>query len=420
MTPTGLRIGYLVQQFPPEVGAGPARVSELGARWLAAGASLTVVTAMPNRPEGRIHAAYRGKLFDRSDWQGIGVLRSWLYASPKPGFARTLLNNTTFMLTGAAYAATRLGPCDVLIASSPPFFPHLSGVAVAKLRGLPLVLEIRDLWPDYLVGMGVLKGRPARALFALERWLLRRAARVVVITESFKQRMLEKGVPEEKIAIISNGVDTAQYDNRPEPPPLTELAARPGEVVVGYLGNFGAGQGLTNVIEAAERLGAAGAPVRFVLAGDGPERGLIEAKVAASPHACVSVHPPIPKEQTRAFYNACDIFLVPLAPFPILQETVPSKLFEAMACERPILACLEGEGRRILEASGGGRTVPPGDPAALADAIQAMLTLPAEERRAMGRRARAYAGEHYGREALAARYLGLLEDVVRERREGRR
>lgn len=414
-----LSIGYLVQQFPPEVGAGPARVSELGLRWLAAGARLTVVTAMPNRPEGRIHADYRGRLFDVGEWQGIRVLRSWLYASPKPGFARTLLNNTTFMLSGTAHATARLGRCDVLIASSPPFFPHLAGALIAALKGIPLVLEVRDLWPDYLVGMGILKGRAANLLFAMERWLLRRAARVVVITESFERRMIEKGVPAERIAIISNGVDTMLYDARPEPPPLPELVPHAGETVVGYLGNFGAGQGLSSVIEAAERLGLAGAPVRFVLAGDGPEREQLLASVEAHPAARVSVHRPIPKEQTRAFYNACDICLVPLAPFPILQETVPSKLFEAMACERPIIACLEGEARRILEECGGGRTVPPGDAAALAEAIEEVRQIPPEARRAMGQRARAYASAHFDRDALARRYLELLEDVAREQRKVR-
>ena len=179
-----MKVSYLVQQFPPEVGAGPARVGELGLRWKAAGVDLSVVTAMPNRPEGSIHAEYRGKMFSREEWNGIEVLRSWLYASPKHGLARTILNNLTFMATGALSGMFRSTRPDVLIASSPPFFVHLAGEAMRRRWRVPMVLEVRDLWPDYLVGMGAIRNEAAkRTLFGLERFLLKQAAHVVVVTE---------------------------------------------------------------------------------------------------------------------------------------------------------------------------------------------------------------------------------------------
>ncbi|HKP75219.1 MAG TPA: glycosyltransferase family 4 protein, partial [Longimicrobiaceae bacterium] len=329
-----MKIGYLVQQFPPEVGAGPARVAEMAARWIEAGSSVTVFTGMPNRPEGRIHPAYRGKLFMEETWEGIRVFRSWLYASPRHGFGRTLLNNTSFMVSAAAHAMARGGPLDVLIASSPPFFPHLAGRAAAALRRIPLVLEVRDLWPDYLVQMGVVKGAGARALFALERRLLQAAAQVVVVTESFRGRMVEKGVDPARVHVIPNGVETDRYYLDPHaPPPVPELVRRNGDYLVGYLGNFGAGQNLGAVLDAAALLAQDRPRTRFVLVGDGPHGESLRARAAELPN--VSVLPPIPKEATRAFYNACDVCLVPLAPVPVFQETVPSKLFEILACERP-------------------------------------------------------------------------------------
>ena len=407
----GLKIGYLVQQFPPEVGAGPARVTELALRWRAAGAEVVIVTAMPNRPEGRIHPRYRGKLFLTEEWEGMRVHRSWLYASPRHGFARTIANNATFMATAALSALMRLERPDVLIASSPPFFPHVAGAAVSRLRRIPLVLEIRDLWPDYLVGMNVLKeDAPAtRALFALERRLLRAAAHTVVVTESFRQRLIEKGVPPERVDVIPNGVDTALYHPADEEPPMEALARAPGEFLVGYLGNFGAGQGLAAVVEAAARLAQRAPEIRFVLAGDGPDRERVLARAAELGTPNLTVGPAIPKERTRAFYNACDVCLVPLAPYPILQETVPSKIFEVMACERPVLAALAGEGACIVRDAGAGVVVPPGDPDALADAVLALRDAPAAERAAMGRRGREHVAEHFSRDALAARYLEILE-----------
>lgn len=411
-----LHVGYLVQQFPPEVGAGPARVAEMAMLWQGAGAKVTVITGMPNRPEGRIHPEYRGKVVTSEDWQGIRVLRSWLYASPQHGFARTLLNNTTFMATAAVHAVARAADVDVLIASSPPLFPHISGAAVAALRGVPLVLEVRDLWPDYLVGLGVARGRGAKALFALERGLFRRADHLVVVTDSFRARVIEKGVPAERVDVIPNGVDTARYYRSGEPGPLPGMERNgDGAFVVGYLGNFGAGQALLQVVEAARHL-AGERQVRFVMAGDGPERAKVLERAAELGLPNLSIHPPIAKEQTRAFYNACDVCLVPLAPIDIFQETIPSKIFEVMACERPVLASLGGEGARIVRDSGGGVVTAPGDGAAMARAILALRATPAAEREEMGRRGREYVSARYARDTLANQYLSVLSRVAARRR----
>lgn len=416
---TKLRIGYLTQDFPPEVGAGPARVTEMARRWRQAGAEVTVITGMPNRrmpgrPDGAIHPDYRGRLFMEEELDGIRVLRSWLFASPRRGFAMTLLNNTSFMATGAAHAMRRAGPLDVLIASSPPFFCHLAGEAVHRVRRFPMVLEIRDLWPDYMVEMGVLKSRTAqRALFGLERFLLRRGQHAVVVTESFRRRVIEKGMAPDAVDVISNGVDAAFYYRDPgAEPPLPELERRGGEFVVGYLGNFGAGQEIRTVVEAAARLQDAAPDVRFVLAGDGTEKHKVVERWRELGVRNLSVHPPIAKDRTRAFYNACDLCLVPLAPVPIFSETVPSKIFEVMACERPVLASVAGEAARIMEESGGGMVSPPGDAAAMADAILALRARGREERAQMGRRGREYVVRHYSRDALAARYLEILSRVA--------
>lgn len=408
----GLRIAYLVQQFLPEVGAGPARVFEMGRRWLQRDAALTVITAMPNRPEGRIHVAYRGKFTTVEEVEGIRVLRSWLYASPKHGFIRTIINNVTWMVTGCIHALLRMGPADVLIASSPPFFPHVAGVVVSRIRGVPLVLEIRDLWPDYLVDMGVLGGAPARALLALERWLLRRAALVVVVTDSFRRRVVAKGVAEDRVIVIPNGVDATFYRASSEAPPIPDLVRREGELLVGYLGNFGAGQNLATVIEAAALLGEERPDIRFVMAGDGPQRDALVELLQRRPRARLTIHPPLPKDKTRAFYNACDINLVVLAPVTVFQDTVPSKIFEVMACERPLVASLGGEAQRIVEESGAGVVVPPGDAAALAKGVVRLLAVPGPVREEMGRSARRYVSERYSREALADVYLNALEGVT--------
>jgi glycosyltransferase involved in cell wall biosynthesis len=412
-----LRIGYFNQDFPPEVGAGPARVLELSRHWTEAGAEVTVVTGMPwrrmaGRPDGEVHPDYRGKWFVQEEVDGIRVLRSWVWASPNRGFVHTLANNASYMATGTVHALCKAGPLDVIVASSPPFLAHVAGEVVRFLRRTPMVLEIRDLWPDYMVEMGVLTSRLGqRLLFGLERYLLRNTRRAVVVTESFRRRVADKGLEADRIDVIPNGVGMDRYYRDPGGElPIPKLTRHDGEFLVGYLGNFGAGQEIRTVVEAAWALRAR-PDIRFVLVGDGKEKPLVEERAADLSLANLSIHPPIQKDQTRAFYNACDLCLVPLAPVPIFSETVPSKIFEIMACERPVLASVAGEAAQIVRDSDAGLVTPPGDAAAMATGILAVRSLSAAERRDLGERGRKYVSEHYSREGLAARYLEILRRV---------
>ena len=405
-------IAYLTHQFPPEVGAGAARAAEFAQRWRSAGAAVTIVTGMPNRPQGQIHEAYRRRLFLQEDWNGIPVLRSWLFATPKPGFVPTVLNNLSFAMMTALHAAVKGNRFDLVIASSPPFFVHPAGALVSRIRHVPLVLEIRDLWPDYMVEMGVLKNRAlAKWLFAWERYLLRRAAQVVVVTESFRTRVLEKGVAPERVVVVPNGVDTSRYFRRDEAVPISTLERESHDFIVGYLGNFGAGQGLEGVLEAAARVAVDDPEVRFVLAGDGTQKSRIVAMTRQLGLTNVTIHAHIPREQTRAFYNACDVCLVPLAPIPAFRDTIPSKIFEIMACERPVLASLDGEGARIVGKGQSGVVAAPGDPDDIARAVRRLKEMTIEDRCELGRRGREFVKRHYERNVLADRYLFGLAGI---------
>lgn len=414
-----MHIVVLNQDFLPETGAGPARISELASAWIAAGHQVSVVCGFPNRRmpgqrDGVIPEAYRGQSFMTERIGGITVHRSWHYTTPRRGFARVLAGHLTFAATSLVNTLWRVPRADVLIASGPPYFQQFAGVIAASLTGTPVVLEVRDMWPDYLVEMGVIRNRAiAGALFATERWLCRRAAALVVVTESFGRRFVEKGVPGPKISVIPNGVDTTRYyasdESLPFMPPATDRTP-----VVGYLGTFGAGQGLQSVVDAARLLHERGVTIRMMLVGDGSERSALEADLARRPVDGVTIHDPIPRDATRAFYNRCDIVLVPHAPLPVLKDTVPSKIFEVMACERPLLAALGGEGARIVERSGGGVLATPGDGATIADGVERILAMTDDERRRMGTAGREFATQEYDRHRLATRYLTLLETVAKK------
>lgn len=417
MSGAPLRIGYLIQQYAPEVGAGPARAGEMVRRWTSAGAAVTVVTAMPNRPEGRIHAAWRGRAFGEESLDGARILRSWLFARPGGGFTTTLLNNLTFAATAGIHTLRRGGPFDVLIASSPPWFPIPVGAALARWWRVPLVLELRDLWPDYLVEMGTLRSRTLdRALLALDRRLLARATRVVTVTEPLREMLVAKGLRADRIAVISNGVDPAEYYPSTEAPPAPVMQRSDGQFIVGYLGNFGAGQRLDVVLDAASLLAASSPGVRFVLAGDGTEYPRIRKRAGQLRLHNLVFLPPLPRDRTRAFYNACDACLVPLAPLPIFSHALPTKLFEIMACGRPVLASAAGLVAGVLAESGAGLSAPPGDAVGLARLVTTAAAMSDAQRAGMGAAGTAYVTTHFHRGRLAERYLDLLRDAAAERR----
>lgn len=416
-----LRVGYLVQQFPPEVGAGAARIGEMTTRWASKGVSVTVFTGMPNRPTGKIAPEYRGRFRVSETIAGVSVHRSWLYASPKGGAVRTILNNLSFLVTGAVNSLARSDQYDVIVVSSPPFFPLIAAPSLAWRHRVPIVLEIRDLWPDYLAEMGALGKGALGALMALERYLLQRADLVVTVTEPLRTRIIQKGVAPERTLVMPNGVDTDKYFYDPSPALDGSSTLDGGEerFVVGYLGNFGAGQALDVVIEAASLVAAADPTVELVLAGGGTERERVEQVFKRVQPPNLKLLPVLPREETRRFYSDCDACLVPLAPWPVLAGALPTKLFEILACERPVIAAAMGEIPRILLEAGAGIAAPPGDPNALADAILRLRQMPAADRRSMGERGRDLVKRRYDRRAVADKFLEALIDTVSVQREAK-
>ena len=207
-----LRIAYVCHYFVPEPAAPAARVHEFSRAWSRAGHQVRVITAFPNHPSGQIPEHYRGRLWATECLDGITVLRCWLYAVPNEGVARRALDHLSFMLTAVLFGMPRLGKVDVVVASSPTLFSALAALVIARLKRVPFVLEIRDLWPEAIVGLGLMSpGRGLRMLQALARFLYARAARIVVVTESFATELQAQGVAPDKVVVVPNGADTRLF-----------------------------------------------------------------------------------------------------------------------------------------------------------------------------------------------------------------
>lgn len=404
-----MRILVLAHYYPPEMGGAAARLHGLS-RWLAAyGHEVTVITCFPNYPTGRIDAAYRGKLRVREEMDGVQLLRTWVYASPVRSSARRLANYFSFVASATLAGWLARGPWDVVLGSSPPLFVGIAAWLIARVRRIPFVFDIRDIWPDVAVDAG--EFAPDAPVTRLGRWLARflyrRADRIVPVTELKRKRIAAQGVLADKLAVVTNGVDLDRVpDDAPDRRKELDLS---GRFVVLYAGLIGIAQGVEIAVEAAHRL-TDDSRVHFLIVGEGVRRAAIEQEVSERGLTNVTMLPRQPREAMPALLATADVCLVPLSAAGIV-DAVPSKLLEAWAHRRPVILAAQGESAKIVQEAGGGLVVAPGDGAALAEAVRRLADGP-ETSGAMAEAGRAYVEARYDRRDLARQMEHVLHDVV--------
>lgn len=406
------RVLLVTHYFPPEVGAPQARLSEMSRSWAESGAQVTVLTGMPNHPTGVVPPAYRGAWLRDEAHGPLRVLRTWLYATPNEGIVKKTLGHLSFMVTAVVLGGWRTGPVDVVVVSSPTFFSIGAAWVLARLRRARLVVEVRDLWPAIFVELGVLTDkRVIGVLERLEMAAYAAAAAVVVVSEGFRDVLVQRGVPADKVHTVRNGVDLERFaGSQPADPAVrVRLGAAADEVLVLYLGAHGISQGLPAVAEAAALL--RDEPVRFAFVGEGADKGRLLARVQALGLTSVVSLPAVPRDQVPGLLAAADVCLVPLRDVPLFSTFIPSKIFEYLAAEKAVVGSVTGEPAGILREAGA-VVVGPEEPAALAEALRALAGDP-ERRAALGRQGRAYVVDHFDRAVLARRYLDLLEELCR-------
>ena len=405
-----MSILFLSHYFPPEVNAPASRTIEHCREWVKAGHRVTVVTCAPNHPHGQVYEGYRNRLWQRERIDGIDVVRLWTYIAANKGFAKRTLNYVSYMIT-AIMAAPFLAKSDVVVSTSPQFFNGLAGYVVSRLKRAPWVLEIRDLWPESILAVGAISNRHViRFLEWLELFAYRKADRIVPVTDAFKDYMVRKGVPADKIVVIKNGVDLTRYvPAQADQALIDELGVR-GKFVASYFGTHGMAHKLDTVLDAAERLRTHD-DIVFLLVGDGAERDRLLATKEARGLCNVIMLPQQPKERMPALWALSDVSMVLLSRSDLFKTVIPSKMFESMAMERPILLGVHGESRGIIEAGDAGLSIEPENAAALAEAVRALKDDPAK-RTQLGASGRRHVQANFDRRRLAADFLDLLAGLV--------
>ena len=381
-----MKILFLSDNFPPERNAPATRTYEHTIEWVRAGHEVTVITTAPNFPEGKLFVDYRNSWRTEETMNGIRVIRVKSYITANEGFLKRTLDYVSFMLTGG-YAALFAPRPDVVVTTSPQFFCAMAGWIVTRVRRLPWVFELRDLWPASILAVGAMKpGLAIRMLECIEMRMYRDANAIVTVTESFKRHLVGRGIDAKKIAVVLNGVDMARYHPMPKDDRLVEEFDLRGRFVVGYLGTHGMAHALDKVAEAAEILRDR-EDIVFLFAGAGARRAALEATVRDRRLTNVRLIPSQSKEMMPRLWSVHDLALIPLRDQELFMTVIPSKMFEAMAMGIPVLMSVpRGEATALLEQTGCGVVTPPENPAALADDIVRLAGRPRrlDELRAAG------------------------------------
>jgi glycosyltransferase involved in cell wall biosynthesis len=405
-----MHILFLTENFPPETNAAATRVSERALYWVKAGHQVTVLTCAPNFPGGKLFDGWENRWRQVGDLGGIRVVRLKTYIAPNEGFARRILDFISFMVSAVVFGLFEPKP-DVVVATSPQFFAAVGGWTLTGLRGVPFVFELGDLWPRSITAVGAMKDSLViRWLERLELFLYRRSAAVVALTRAFKDDLIRRAIPADKIAVVINGVDLPRYAPRPRD---AELAAQWGladAFVIGYVGTHGMAHGLINVLDAAQRLRDV-PRIRFLLVGAGAERQMLMDEARRRGLDNVVFGPPQPKEMMPRVWSLCDVALVHLKDSPAFAEVIPSKIFEAMGMGLPLLLVAPaGEASRIIETDQAGLFVPAADPQGLADAAR---RLEAESGLRAGLAAASLAAAPlHTRQRQAELFISVLDEVV--------
>lgn len=406
-----MRVALLCHYFHPEIGAPSARLMALAKDLTALGHEVTAVTCFPNHPTGVIPESYRGRWAAREELHGITVLRNWVYATPNRGMLKKTLGHLSFMLSSVILGGPRLGKIDALVVSSPTFFSVISAWVLSIFKRIPFVFEVRDLWPAIFIDLGVLRNRLLIwILETLEMFLYRRSAAVVTVTESFRRILLDRGLAPDKVHTITNGVDLADFSPGEAPDALRRELGLGGRFVVLYIGAHGISHALEAILRAARALEGPEGPL-FLFVGEGAEKPALVQRAKEWGLGNVRFLDGQPRERVLDFYRLADLALVPLRDVPLFDTFIPSKMFEIMACAKPIVASVRGEAAEILAASGAAAVVAPEDSERIA-AVVAELRADPERRRRMGEAGLDFVRKNYQRRLLAEKYAALLESVA--------
>ncbi|MBB3702948.1 glycosyltransferase family 4 protein [Alloprevotella rava] len=347
-----MRILFLTDNFPPEVNAPATRTFEHCQEWVKAGAEVTIITGEPNFPQGKVYAGYKNQFYKKETINGIKVIRVWTYIVPNKGILKRTLDFISFSIT--SFFAGLFQKADIIIATSPQFFTALSARTLHFWKHTPWIMEVRDLWPESIKTVGAIKqGKIIRYWEWQEERCYNSAKKIVVVTDTFKKKLIERGFPENKIEVIKNGVNLDLFKPIRKDQELLDKLGLRDKKIIGYIGTHGMAHKLDFILRCAKNMENQ-TEFHFLFLGDGGNKEELLKLKEELKCTNVTMLPSVSKKDVKHYISILDICLINLRKDPLFTTVIPSKIFENAAMAIPILMGVEGEAQEIVESYGAG------------------------------------------------------------------
>ncbi len=403
-----MRILFITQYFPPETGAPQNRLFGLAKQLAGNGVNIVVLTAMPNYPAMKIHKGYEGKFFVKENIDSIQVFRSWIYVSAKRNVLRRLLNYFSFVITSLMASSKIKGRFDFVFCESPPLFLGISGWLISRFKGAKFIFNVSDLWPESAEKLGIITNKFFLGIASqLETFLYRKSFLITGQTQGIV-RSISTRFPLKKIHWLPNGIDEEQFQNVHSPSVRGELGFSQDDFLVAYAGIIGHAQGLEVILNAAARLSGY-LNIKFLIVGEGPEKENLERQKNNSGLKNVFFHPAVSKNKIIHIIDSCDAMVIPLKKLDLFRGAIPSKIFESLAVEKPILLGVDGEAKELfIDDVQAGIYFEPENPDRLSEGILTLMGSP-ERCREFGANGRKYVMNNFSRKKIAGDFLRQLQ-----------
>ena len=367
-----MKILFLTDNFPPEVNAPATRTYEHCKEWVKQGEKVTVITCVPNFPQGKVYKGYRNVFYQKEIMEGIHIIRVWTYITANEGFIKRTLDYISFSVS--AFIAGLFQKTDIIIATSPQFFTALSGRALSFWKRKPWIMEVRDLWPESIKTVGAMNDNILIRYFEWqEKHCYHSAKKIVVVTDSFKRRLVERGIDSSKIDVVKNGVNRSLFVPVVKDLQLLNELGLQNKKIIGYIGTHGMAHKLDFILQCAKGMEGRN-NYHFLFLGSGAEkRNLLDLKEKLDLKN-VTMLDPVSKLEVKRYISILDIALINLRKSEVFTTVIPSKIFENAGMEIPILMGVNGEAREIIESYHAGVYFEPESETEFCEKLDLLLT----------------------------------------------
>lgn len=398
-----MKILFLTDNFPPEFNAPATRTYEHCREWVKQGTEVTVITCAPNFPEGKVFKGYKNKWRHTEMVDGIKVIRVWTYISANKGFVKRIIDFLSFMVM--SFWAGLFIKTDLIVATSPQFFTAVSGRWLSFWKRRRWVMEVRDIWPESIRAVGAMDRNLIIRFFEfLELRMYKSAWRIITVTDSFKAQLIrDRGIAEDKIKVVKNGINADMFQPMPKNTKLLEELRLQNKFIIGYIGTHGMAHKLDFILESASKID--NEKIHFLFLGTGAEKENLLKRKDQLGLTNVTMLPPVEKAEVKHYISILDVGLVNLKKSDTFKSVLPSKIFELSGMHKPILIGVEGEAQKLVEDYGVGMAFEPENEQNFLEKVEAIF-----KENSISKKNYTTILKDFDRNTLAAKMLRFLGD----------